>query len=212
MNCVELQASLADIDDGRSPGQSPEQRAHLKSCPDCSALVAELDLIIATAPELSAAEEPSPRVWNSIEIALRQEGLIRPQRASRSLLPSLSSPWRWARWATPVAAALLIAVGLYVRQQSPSQPLAVNPTAITPVSDLAVAGLNDDDLLQEVAQLSPDVKAQYADNLKHVNEYIQDAKSVVAANPNDEEARRSLMEAYQEKAMLFDLAMDRSLP
>jgi hypothetical protein len=77
---------------------------------------------------------------------------------------------------------------------------------------MAVAGLNDDDLLQEVAQLSPDVKAQYADNLKHVNEYIQDAKSVVAANPNDEEARRSLLEAYQEKAMLFELAMDRSLP
>jgi hypothetical protein len=33
----------------------------------------------------------------------------------------------------------------------------------------------------------------------------------VADNPNDEEARRSLLEAYQEKAMLFDLAMDRSL-
>jgi len=45
-----------------------------------------------------------------------------------------------------------------------------------------------------------------------VNAYIQDAKSVVDDNPNDEEARRSLLEAYQEKAMLFDLAMDRSLP
>ena len=208
MNCVELQASLAEIEDGRSP----EQRAHLKTCRDCSALVAELDVIIATAPELSAAEEPSPRVWNSIEIALRQEGLIRPQRPSRSLLPSISSRWAWARWVAPAAAALLIVVGLYVRQPSPSQPLAGNATPASAVSDMAVAGLNDDDLLQEVAQLSPDVKAQYADNLRHVNEYIQDAKSIVAANPNDEEARRSLMEAYQEKAMLFDLAMDRSLP
>jgi hypothetical protein len=44
-----------------------------------------------------------------------------------------------------------------------------------------------------------------------VNEYIQDAKNVVDANPNDEEARRSLMDAYQEKAMLFELALDRSL-
>jgi hypothetical protein len=34
----------------------------------------------------------------------------------------------------------------------------------------------------------------------------------VEADPNDEEARRSLMEAYQQKAMLFDMAMDRSLP
>jgi anti-sigma factor RsiW len=167
MNCVELQASLAEIEDARSS----EQRAHLKTCPECSALVAELDFIASIASELSAAEEPSPRVWNSIEIALRQEGLIRPQRASHSLIPSLSSPWAWARWMAPAAALLLITVGL-----------------------------------------SPDVKAQYADNLRRVNEYIQDAKTVVAENPNDEEARRSLMEAYQEKAMLFDLAMDRSLP
>jgi hypothetical protein len=56
------------------------------------------------------------------------------------------------------------------------------------------------------------MQAQYTDNLRHVNQYIRDAKGVVADNPNDEEARRSLMEAYQEKAMLFELAMDRSLP
>jgi hypothetical protein len=208
MNCVELQESLAEIEDGRSP----EQRAHLRSCAECSALVAELDLITSIASELCAAEEPSPRIWNSIEIALRQEGLIRPQRASHSLLPSLSSPWAWARWMAPAAALLLITVGLYVRQHSPSPPIASNPAPAAAVSDMAIAGLNDDDLLQEVALLSPDLKAQYADNLRRVNEYIQDAKTVVAENPNDEEARRSLMEAYQEKAMLFDLAMDRSLP
>jgi hypothetical protein len=80
------------------------------------------------------------------------------------------------------------------------------------VSDSAIAGLKDDDLLQEVAQMSPTMQAQYTDDLRHVNDYIRDAKSVVAAEPNDEEARRSLMEAYQEKAMLFELAMDRSLP
>jgi hypothetical protein len=83
---------------------------------------------------------------------------------------------------------------------------------VAAASDLAVAGLNDDDLLLELAQQSPAIKAQYADNLRRVNEYIQDAKSVVAANPNDDEARRSLMEAYQQKALLFELAMDRSLP
>ncbi len=208
MNCVELQASLAEIEDVRST----DQRAHLKTCSECSSLVAELNLIASTAIELRAAQEPSPRVWNSIEIALRQEGLIRPQRASRSLLPSFSSPWAWARWMVPAAAVLLIAVGVYVRQHSLSQQLASNTAPATAVSDLAIAGLNDDDLLQEVAQLSPAMQAQYTDNLRHVNEYIQDAKSVVADNPDDEEARRSLMEAYQEKAMLFELALDRSLP
>jgi hypothetical protein len=219
MNCVELQASLAEMEDGSTAAHTSQQRSHLKTCPECSALVAELNLIASTAIELRGANEPSPRVWNSIEIALRQEGLIRPQRASRSLLPSFSSRWAWARWALPVAAALLITVGVYVRQHSLATQLAddmakpvVSGNVSGDVSDTAVAGLNDDDLLQEVAQMSPAMQAQYADNLRHVNDYIRDAKGVVAADPNDEEARRSLMEAYQEKAMLFELAMDRSLP
>jgi len=208
MNCVELQASLAEFEDARSS----DQRAHLKTCPECSSLVAELNLIAASAIDLRAAEEPSPRVWNSIEIVLRQEGLIRPQRTSRSLLPAFSSRWAWARWAVPAAAVLLITLGVYLRQQSPAVQVARVTSPPVAVSDLAIAGLNDDDLLQEVAQLSPALQAQYTDNLRHVNEYIRDAKGVVADNPNDEEARRSLLEAYQEKAMLFDLAMDRSLP
>jgi len=77
--------------------------------------------------------------------------------------------------------------------------------------DASIAGLDDDDLLAEVAQQGPALQAQYSENLRHVNEYIQDAKSTLAANPNDEDARRTLMEAYQEKAMLFELALDRSL-
>jgi hypothetical protein len=209
MNCVELQASLAEIEDGRSPAQ----RDHLKSCPECSTLVSELILIASTAVELRGGEDPGPHLWKSIESALRQEGIIRPQRTSRSLLPAISSRWAWARWMVPAAAALLITVGLYVRQHSLANQLASNAAALAPaVSDQEIAGLNDADLLQEVAAQSPAVKAQYADNLRRVNEYIQDAKAVVAANPNDDEARRSLMEAYQQKAMLFDLAMDRSLP
>jgi hypothetical protein len=208
MNCFELQASLAEIEDGRSA----EQRDHLKSCTECSALVTELILIASTAVELRGDEEPGPHVWKSIETALRQEGVIRPQRANRSLLPALSSRWAWARWMVPAAAALLITVGLYVREHSLSHQLARETVPVAVASDLAEAGLNDDDLLLELAQQSPAIKAQYADNLRRVNEYIRDAKSVVAANPNDDEARRSLMEAYQQKALLFELAMDRSLP
>jgi len=212
MNCVELQNSLAESENG----SSAEQQDHLKACAQCSALVGDLKLIASAAAELRGADEPSPRVWNSIEIALRQEGLVHPPRAGRSLIPSLGSRWAWARWMAPAAAALLFAVGLYVRQNSISVQRAGNEGSAAvseqPVSDLAIAGLNDDDLLQEIAHETPAMKTQYEDDLRRVNEYIQDAKGIVAANPNDEEARRSLMEAYQEKAMLFELAMDRSLP
>jgi hypothetical protein len=209
MNCVELQRSLAECADGRDA----RQQAHLKSCPECSALVAELNLITSSARELQASDEPSPQVWNSIAIALRQEGLIRPQRAGSSLIPTFGSQWEWARWMMPAAAVLLITVGVYVRQHTTTPQIAVNlnPPVPNSISDRAVAGLNDDDLLQEVSDQAPALRAQYEDNLRRANQFIADAKSDVANNPNDEDARRSLLEAYQQKAMLFELAMDRSL-
>jgi hypothetical protein len=207
MDCVELQQSLAEIEDG----SSAEQQAHLEACAECSALVEELTLIISSAPQLLEANDPSPRVWNSIEISLRQEGLIRPQSANGRPLPSFIARWGWARWMVPAAAALLILVAVYLNQGFSPRQIAkgVAPAYTT---DVAAAGLNDDELLQEVSDQTPALKAQYEDNLRRVNEYIQDAKTIVQANPNDEEARRSLMEAYQEKSMLFELAMDRSLP
>ncbi len=210
MTCVELRESLAEHEEGNRP----EQRAHLQNCPECAALVGDLLVIACAAGELRAAHEPSPRVWNNIEVALRREGLIRPQHPRHSLLPSFGSSWGWSRWLAPAAAALLVTVGIYVREHAQTPRTASNdvpaPIAISN-SDVMAAGLNDDDLLQGVSQQSPALRAEYTDNLRRVNEYIRDAKSTVDADPNDEEARQSLLEAYQQKAMLFELALDRSL-
>jgi hypothetical protein len=211
MTCLELRESLVETHDG----SRPEQRAHLKNCPECAALVADLLVIACAAGELRAAHEPSPRVWNCIEIALRQEGLIRPQKSGHSLLPAFGSTWGWARWLAPAAALFLITAGIYVSQHTGTRPVVPTEAQIAnpkPVSDAMIAGLNDDDLLQGIDQQPPATRAEYTDNLRRVNEYIKDAKNDVDADPNDEEARRSLMEAYQEKAMLFELALDRSLP
>jgi len=210
MTCVELQDSLSEIDNL----SSAEQQAHLRSCSACSSLVKELDLIISSASSLIEVDEPSPRVWNSIEAALRSEGLIRPQRPARSLIPAFGTRWAWARWAAPAAAALLIAVGVYVNQHSLVRQLAKDTAAVTtaPVSEPSVAGLNDDELLQEISGTTPAMQQEYRDSLRRANDYIRDAQAVVDANPNDEDARRSLMEAYQQKSMLFEMAMDRSLP
>ena len=212
MTCVELQASLTE-DESAS---SPEQRTHLKNCPECSALVADLLVIACAAGELRATHEPGPRVWNGIEAALRREGLIRPQRAKGSLLPAFRSSWGWSRWMLPVTAALLVTVGVLIRQHSASHEIANNesssrPALSEPGPDIA-AGLNDADLMQEVEQQPAALKAEYSESLRRANQYIEDAKNVVAADPNDQEARRSLMEAYQQKAMLFEFALDRSLP
>ncbi len=208
MNCVELQQSLAGVDDG----SAPEQRAHLRACPRCSALLEELNLIVASARELQASDEPSPRVWNSIEIALRHEGLIRPQRTNqeqRLPMPSFSARWGAARWLVPAAAMLLLAVGIYERRQSSPTQTHQEAAVVAPAN---LSGLNDDDLIQEVAGNAPAMQGQYEENLRRVNESIRDAQTLVNENPNDEDARRSLMDAYQQKSMLFEMAMDRQLP
>ena len=95
MNCAEFQEVLPEVIEG---GRTAEQESHLKSCPVCSGLVADLDLIASEARQLQDVAEPNPRVWTSIEIALRQEGIIRdPQpgpdagaRRSAALEPGLA--------------------------------------------------------------------------------------------------------------------------
>ncbi|MFZ0201764.1 MAG: anti-sigma factor [Candidatus Sulfotelmatobacter sp.] len=204
MNCVELQQSLAEVENG----STLEQRAHLRACPKCSALLRDLNQIVASAGELQASDEPSPRVWNSIEIALRQEGLIRPQRNNqdpRGAVPSFSARWGAARWLVPAAAMLLLLVGVHQRRPSLPAPTHQQAAVVMPVN---LSGLNDDDLLQEVAATTPAMQGQYEENLRRVNDSIRDAQGLVNENPNDEDARRSLMDAYQQKSMLFEMAMD----
>jgi hypothetical protein len=204
MNCVELQQSLAEVEDG----STPEQSIHLRTCPACSELLEELKLIVATAGELQASDEPSPRVWNSIEIALRQEGLIRPQPvAGRFDLAPFVARWGWARWLVPAAALLLLTVGIRERRQSLPERPGQQAALVEPV--LNQSGLNDEDLLQEVSDNPPTVRTQYEENLRRVNDSIREDQIAVNESPNDEDARRALMDAYEQKSMLFEMAMDR---
>jgi hypothetical protein len=206
MNCVELQNSLAEIEDA----STVEQRAHLLGCPACHALVQELDLIIEAAGQLQGAEEPSPRVWNSITVALRGEGLIRTQRAVPVPISSFSTRWGAARWLVPAAAMLLVAMGLFIKQRSDTRQALQQSAMVTPL--VKPSDLNDDDLIQEVADNTPAMRGEYEENLRRVNESIREAQSFLDESPNDEDARRSLMDAYQQKSMLFEMAMERSLP
>src|ERR1700726_3831433 len=105
---------------------------------------------------------------------------------------------------------LLLALGIYVRRESPPNQLTEQVSVTLPAAN--PSDLNDEDLLQEVADNEPAMKVQYAENLRQVNESIREAQGVVDGSPNDAEARRSLMDAYHQKSLLFEIAMDHSLP
>jgi hypothetical protein len=151
-------------------------------------------------------------VWNQIEIALRQEGLIRQPGRDRSLVSAFSRRWSPA-WLVPVAAILVIAFGVMVYKGGRSQQQIADNSVAAPVAMSLAANSNDDQqLLEVVGSRAPSMRTSYADNLQNVNAYIRDAEQTVQNDPNDEEAQRSLMAAYEQKAMVYEMALDRSLP
>ena len=207
MNCREFQEVLPEIIDG---GQSLEQEMHWKSCTECSTLVADLTLISQEARALRAVETPSPRVWNSIEIALREEGLIH-QGGGLAVVPSTGRRWSM-RWLMPVAAGLLLsfaAADYYVASKQQTQTPAVAMQAPPTANDAVDA--DDTQLLEVVSTTAPTMRATYESNLRNVNAYIRDAEDTVQQNPGDEDAQQLLMDAYAQKNMIYEMAMDRSL-
>jgi hypothetical protein len=218
MNCAEFQEFLPE---GFEGGRTVEQESHLKSCSTCSGLVADLELIAREARQLQETAEPSPRVWNYIEITLRQEGIIREPHLGPALVPARPQRRNMA-WLAPVAALVLVAFGIVVYQRGSSDSrlaahldtatpslVAIVPTSQKPS---AVNNSEDDQLLAAVASRSPAMQAQYASNLQNVNAYIKDAEESAQADPNDEEAQQIVMDAYEQRAAVYEMALDRSLP
>ena len=217
MNCAQFQEILPEVFDG---GRNAEQEAHLQSCPMCSGLVADLNLIVGEAPQLQEFADPAPRVWNSIEIALRQEGLIREPDLGPALLPPVKRRWSLA-WLAPVAVLALLAFGVFVYQRGAREPQSIAqvpsavPAAVTNLqTGKSQKSVNNEDqqLLEAVGSRAPTMQAAYASNLQSVNAYIRDAEESAQADPNDEEAQQIVMDAYEQRATVYEMALDRSLP
>lgn len=207
MNCTQLQNGLADFLDGEAPA---EAQGHLKSCAACSALVADLKEISGQARLLAAEEEPRPEVWARIEKSLELEGLVRvtaPVPARALWWGAGQSSWAVPAWAGAVAALLLLAFGVSGLWQTPATP---DPTAVVQPAAL----VDDDDMrfLAAVEKRAPSKSAaRYKAHLQAVNASIRDAKRSVEQDPANELARERLVQAYDQKSALYEMAMTRSM-
>jgi hypothetical protein len=211
MNCTEFHKLLPEV---IGNPRTNDQEAHLQTCSECAGLVSDLDAIADGARLLQASEEPSPRVWQSIEIALRREGLIREPQPRLAVVPSVSRSWSLA-WLAPVAAAVLVGSAILGYVSVGHRPTKhAKEVAVVAKNSPAEAPRNADDeqVLALVSSQMPSMRAAYEADLQNVNSYIRDAEQSVRSNPNDEEARLHLMDAYEEKSMVYEMAMDRSLP
>lgn len=216
MNCVEFERNLSEYLEG---SHTPEQQAHVNSCPGCSGLLSDLNLISTQASALAAIEEPTQRLWSAIEAQLRKEGLIRlpqvePVRAKWDFL----TQWRTA-WVVPVAAALALVAGLKLYHPfgaGDTVPFAKAPAITTPnqvnAASHVPASVSDEDqqLMSTVAARVPAQQARYRADLDDANAFIRDAEQSMKDDPNDLYTQQMLINAYAQKQMLYELAVDRS--
>lgn len=67
----------------------------------------------------------------------------------------------------------------------------------------------DQQFLSVVSTLAPSMRATYENQLKAVNAHIREVQAYLERNPGDAEARQYLMDAYQQKALLYQIALGR---
>ncbi|HMD16248.1 MAG TPA: zf-HC2 domain-containing protein [Terriglobales bacterium] len=87
-----------------------------------------------------------------------------------------------------------------------------NGNGIGPAVEAAVEpepSAEDQQFLSVVSTLGPSTRATYENQLKAVNADIRETQAYVNRNPQDLDARQHLMDAYQQKALLYQIALDR---
>jgi hypothetical protein len=211
MNCQQFQEVLPHIIDG---GGTTEDELHLRTCTSCATLAQDLKHIAARAKLLLPMHEPSPRVWENIERSLQREGLIGESRNSSTgrttaVMPPRGKSGTLFGWVLAVAAVLVLGWVL-ARFHSSTGTQEKQLTADNITRTVQFEGA-DQELMSQVSRREPGVRNAYQDSLTEVNAYIVDAKKAVAANPNDASARLHLMDAYDQKAMLFEMGTVRAL-
>ena len=93
----------------------------------------------------------------------------------------------------------------------PATTAVAAPAAVPESSAKATVDSDDQALVQQISQQNPDVTSAYENSLKEVNAYLADATEAVRDNPDDPAAHEQLKDAYEQKAMLYEMATTRSL-
>ncbi len=88
-------------------------------------------------------------------------------------------------------------------EQPAPQPQIVKSPVETPSS------AEDQQFLRAVSTSAPSMRATYENQLQAVNADIRETQDYVDRNPGDTDARQHLMDAYQQKALLYQIALDR---
>src|SRR6267378_597817 len=206
MQCKEVEVVLEQ--EGCLP--VPEAaRAHLAGCNSCRNLVADLTAIIATAHLLPAEVEPPPRVWTSLRVQLEQEGIIR-SGARQSWWSSFSELFRPRVMATAAVGLLILAAVALQFRRPETQATEARNAYENLYQDTSVT-LDNDEAHLPAMQLAGNsgVDVSLRENLDIVDKFIVDCEQRMKEQPQDDLTREYLSGAYQQKAELISVMMER---
>jgi hypothetical protein len=213
MNCQQFQETLPYIIEHGGGG---EDESHLQECESCSALVQDLRYIAEQAKLLLPMHDPNPRVWNNIEQSLQREGLLEGRMSppghiqKNSTSQTQAKSWTPVGWVLALTAVILFAVVLINYKPLPLQQTALS--AQNSSADSTQFNSDDQQLISQLSQQSPDAQRAYEASLRDVNAYIADAEQAAKSDPSDASAQTLLQNAYEQKEMVYQMATARSLP
>jgi hypothetical protein len=192
--------------------ERPKLAAHIRECPFCCSMLADLEGIRSAAGHL-APEEPPERMWTSIRASLIAEGIIRQPE-------SFWRRWRerWPTWTgfhNPIAVAALgclmvLGIGLLKVPWSRKSPPPPAPSVdLSDVAGAAAAvGPMETSYRAQAASFEPSVKETYQKSLDSLDGEIRECLNSVRQEPDNTLAREYLLAAYQQKAHVLQSALE----
>jgi hypothetical protein len=110
---------------------------------------------------------------------------------------------------TAVNSAALPAPATRESANKAPEPLGMAAHAVASAPRLEAPSSEDQQFLSVVSTLEPATRATYENELQAVNADIRETQAYVKRYPGDADARQHLMDAYQQKALLYQIALDR---
>ena len=205
MNCQEVRERLDDLVDGSlSEGEAELIARHMAGCEACSREAAALRGLLAQAAALDRSIPPQEELWGRIAERIAG-GCARPERGSRSIR---------VRWLLVPAAALALVVfavtlaaphreGTMVTGAVSPAPLPLWETD-TALADCVRAGdglLGDFD--RESKALDPDLVDAVRHDLRVIDGAAAETRSALAADPENERLKQTLIMVYEKRAGLL---------
>src|SRR5712692_7916612 len=213
MQCQEFEQIFEQQEAAPLPADAA---AHLGACGQCSAMVSDLEAIRAAARGIAAATqvEPPERLWVSLRGQLVSEGLIR-EPAEAVHTPGWLSGWL-AGLPRPVLAgaylAFVLAAAGLITLQSNLRRVEMSRSTPEPTATAAL----DSQLttverrtISAMRQNNPVVSDSLRKNLDIVDNFIAMCEKSVREEPENDVAREYLYGAYQQKAELLAMMVER---